>query len=167
MAVKSWNPGDVLTAADMDAWAVPLAAIKAGDTSRTSTTTLANDPDLSLTYAGPASYRFWLFLDYEGGTAGASDLKFTFVVGSGTLRWTGVYTLAVGGPSPATIQTGSTLAAAATAGTVPPNLEAVTLQGTLVTTAPGTLTLQWAQNTSSATSTILHAQSAMVLDRIG
>ena len=88
MATKQWNVGDVLSAADLNSWAVPLAAVKVVDTSRASTTTLANDPELSLAVAANVIYRFWAYLDYEGGTTGSSDIKWSFSVPAGaTLRY--------------------------------------------------------------------------------
>lgn len=167
MGVKQWNPGDVLTAADMNAWAVPLAVMKPADTSRTSNTTLTADPDLTLAVAANALYRFWCFLDYEGAALGTGDIKWQFTVPtSSTLR----YHLVCWSPLGAA-NTQNTMAAGGTAnaGTINTgNLAGATMHGTLDTAGTaGSITLLWAQITSNATSTILHAQSAMVLDRIG
>lgn len=161
----------MLTAADLDAWAVPLAAVKAADTSRTSVTTVTADPDLSLAVAANALYRFWMYLDYEGANTGTGDLKWSFSTPSGaTLRYQALFLQSGGGTAiNQTIgftNTGASVMSAASNGVA--NLMAVTMWGQLDTAAStGSLTLNWAQNTSSATSTIVHAQSSMTLDRIG
>lgn len=166
---KAWNVGDVLTAADLDSWSVPNTAVKAVDTSRTSNTTLANDPELTLSVAANVVYRFWCYLNYEGGTQGASDIKWSFTVPAGaTLRYQMIAVNTAGSLSPLLIGptfTATSTNSAATNGAG--NLMAAVMHGTLDTAGTaGTFVIQWAQNTSSGTSTILHAQSAMTLDRI-
>src|ERR1700733_4519961 len=78
--IPTWTPGEVLASADVNSWFVPLAGYKAGSTSRASTTAQSNDPDLIITVAANAIYEFVLWLNYEGGTQGSSDLKMGLAV---------------------------------------------------------------------------------------
>lgn len=168
VAPPVWTPGTVLGASDVNNWLQPMVAYKASDQSVTSSITLVNDSDLTLPVAVNAFYTFWLFLDYEGGTGGSSDLKLQFAVPAGAfLRYHMAYevTTAVVGVN-STFTAATSIAGLRTQGAG--NLCGTTMHGTLFTVgSPGNITLQWAQNTSSATSTIVHAQSCMVLQRIG
>lgn len=148
----------------------PLAAFKSGDETRTSNTTLTNDAALFLpNLAAGGQYFVVCSLDYEGGTGGSSDMKWTWSLPSGaTMRYHAWYLSASGTPS---VQVGVTHAgadvvSAVTAGSAA--LRAVTMVGTvLMSTTAGTLQLQWAQNTSSATPTNMHAQSAICAWQVG
>src|SRR6266699_774767 len=87
MPTKQWNVGDALTASDMNLWTGPLAIIKPADTSRTSNTTLADDPDLIVPVAASTTYNIHGQVFYDG--AANTDMKFTFTIPAGA---TGVYT---------------------------------------------------------------------------
>lgn len=166
---KVWSVGDVLTAADLNAWAVPLTAIKASDTSRTSTTTIADDPDLVIAVAANASYRFWAYINYQGAATGSGDLKWSFSVpASATGRYQSLSVNTAGTLSPLLIGPTWTMASVNSAGTNgASNAMSLTMHGTLVVAGTaGSVTFRWAQNTSSGTSTSVLAQSAMSLDRI-
>jgi hypothetical protein len=174
MAAKSWNVGDVLTASDMNVWTVPVAVIKPSNTSRNTTTSVADDPDLVLPLAASSSYDIRMMVFYDGpSTPGTGDIKWTFTLPAGA---TGTY-MAV-----------HQNIAASTAGmymlnwTDGPNINQTNAnsQGTgtgnqlgilfsgLVAVAgtAGNLTFRWAQNTSSGTNTRVFAQSYMVAQRI-
>lgn len=148
----------------------PLAAFKAGDENRITNTTPSNDSALFLpNLQASAQYFVVCFLDYEGNTAGSGDLLWTWSVPSGaTMRYTAPYLSAVASP---TVQVGVTkkdtdTVTAATTGTG--TLMAVTMTGTLQMSATaGTLQLKWAQAHSSATPTIMHAQSSIVAWQVG
>ena len=167
MPAPTWTAGQVLAAADVNSWFVGLYAVKTADQSITSSTTLTNDTALFLSVAASATYLLHGFLLYEGGTSGSSDIKWTFTMPAGAaLRYSYVAT-------PPTITTAavvaSTAASAATGASTggPGVLESVMMLGTVVTgVTAGTLQLQWAQNTSSLTSTIMHAQSCLALWRV-
>jgi hypothetical protein len=166
MAIPTWTPGEVLASADVNSWFVPLAAVKASDTSRTSTTTLANDPDLTLAVAANCTYVFDMYLDFEGDTTGNGDLKWKWAVPASTTMRFGI---AYSTTSPAvsvsnSFTQASTVSAASNgAGT----LQGLSARGTIVTSAAaGNVVLQWAQNTSSGTATIVHAQSHLYAFRI-
>ncbi|SRR6266581_3187782 len=167
MPVPSWVVGQILTASDVDSWFVPLAAYKTADQSVTSSTTLVNDSELVVAVAASAVYFVRCYLNFEGGTAGSSDLKWGWTVpASATFRytwagWNNTGSVARAGDG----QTATDTPSSATAGAG--NLHGVMMTGTLaVAASAGNMQFKWAQNTSSATSTIVHAQSALVLDRI-
>lgn len=136
----------------------PLAAYKSVDQSVTSSTTLVNDNTLFIPVLASATYDFKLFLNYEGSTQGASDLKFAWTGPTGfgmqyqlngiqtTGAWTSGFLRGISGGTLGTNGAGNKFAA--------------TMIGTVTTsTTPGTLQFQWAQNTSSGTATIVHATS--------
>ena len=144
----------------------PLNAYKSGDTSRASTTALTADPDLTIHLSANATYFFVMVLDYEGGTQGSSDLAFDLTGPSGaTARFwmgnmstAGVSTAAFMGQQGVTYSAGSNGAG---------NLQGVLAAGTIFTSgSSGFFTLNWAQKTSSATATIVHAQSALMAWRL-
>jgi|SRR5215472_253264 len=166
MAPPTWVVGQVLTASDVNTWFVPLVAYKSADQSLTSNTTLQNDNALSVTVAANATYWFELYLNFEGGTTGSSDIKVGWTFPSGlTMRYQDIYadTGAVARLAVTDIQTSVIAVGSNGAG----NLRAYSARGTVLTSGTsGTLQLQWAQNTSSGTATIVHAGSVLMLQRI-
>src|SRR5712692_2699852 len=167
MPLPVYAVGQVLGAADVDNWLLPAVALKTGDQSVTSSTALVNDGALTLPVSASWQYRFECYLDYEGGTQGASDLKWTWSVPSGgTLRYQCTRVDLTGAVSVGTTQLGADVQTARTNGAG--NLLAVKMLGSLLmSVTAGNLTLQWAQGTVSATATIMHAQSYLMLNRIG
>src|SRR5262249_48926995 len=162
-----WNAGDVLTAADQNAWTVPLYAEKTSGFTATSNTTLANDPQLVLALAANAVYIMDTYLWYDGGTLGASDLKafLTGPSGVGYVVQTLYYNAAGNDMERLTQNTGFTFLMG-TEGTGTPR--AATVKGRVSTSSTsGNLQWQFAQNTSSATTTTVHSQSYMMLTRVG
>jgi len=161
-----FQAGQKLTAAALDSFAAPLAVIKPSDQSVTSSTTLVNDTALVVPVVASATYLFDCFLDYEGGTLGAADLKISWSVPAGaTLRYDQLYRNTSGNPvtwGEGTNGAGNTMGTGG-AGT----RFAAIMKGSLVmSSTAGSLQLQWAQSTSSATATIVHAQSFLALWRI-
>lgn len=167
MAPPTWVVGQVLTAADVNNWFVPLCVTKLSDQSKTSNTTIAADTELFLPVAVSATYWFTFSIDFEGGTQNASDIKFNWTVPAGTtLRYHSVREgLVAGTANVVNCQTGTDVVAAGTKGAG--NLCGTSGWGTLLTAGTaGNITFQWAQNTSSATATIVHAQSVLMLQRV-
>jgi hypothetical protein len=165
MPVPTWSVGQVLSAADVNNWFTPLAVVKPLAQSVTSSTTMVNDNDLVLPVAASVTYEFRCFLNFTAATGG--DLKWTWAVPAGavlfyqTLHNEGGTT----GLSNSTIaySNGNTIQAAGGGGIV----EAVRMDGTLVTSSTaGTLQLQWAQNTSSGTATIVRDRCHLILRRV-
>lgn len=147
-----------------------ILKIKTGDTSRTSTTTYADDPELFATVAAGATYLVEIYGNYQAAVAGQIKLQMTFPSGtmeggsweydagtdaSSAVNWAS--NASISQASPATFVAGLV----STGANVP-----FRLTGSLfVGTTGGTLALQWAQNVSSGTATILRKGSAMRLTR--
>src|SRR5262249_54870488 len=115
MALKVFNPGDVLAAADVNEYLVNTKyAAKAADTSRASTTTLTNDPDLTVAVDASKSYELAMTLVYTA-TPSTGDLKYAFTVPAGAV-FTGsadVVSVATQVQSAGVYQAGNTLITAA------------------------------------------------------
>lgn len=139
---------------------LPLEAMKPSNTARTSTTTLTADPDLTFALEANAAYDFELELLYNGGTNGSSDLKFAFTGPSGFTMTLGGLLVTIPAGVASTGGTQGTTFTSGTNGTSTPLW--LRLSGRLATSSTvGSLTLTWAQNTSSATATTLTAGSKM------
>ena len=167
MPIPTWTANQVLASDDINQWFVPLAAYKAADQSVTSSSTLVNDTALVLTPRINCVYWMELYVSYEGGTNGSADLKAQFTVPAGAAiiyAETHNSSAAIG-----TVVTGLKAAASTlTAGTNGAgSVQPLFATGTFTMgTTPGNLQFQWAQNTPSATATIVHAGSALLLRRI-
>ena len=164
MAIPTWVTGEVLTASDVNEWFVPLLVVKAADESITSSTAMQNDNELVLAIPANATFVFDCYLNWEGGIGG--DIKWQWTGPAGyTLRYTAAYR----DPSTnnANVGTGSTGGTVNQAGgNGAGSLRAVMMNGSVVTSSTaGNLQLQWAQNSSSGTATIVHAQSYLRLYR--
>ena len=168
MAVPVFTVGQVLTAALVNSWLAPVAAVKTSNESVTSSTALQNDNELVVPVAASATYHLSAYLHYEGGTLGASDLKFGWTFPSGlTMTYAASRISEITG-NPAggggvVIQSATALSGSAGAG----NSRSVAIEGTVtVSSTAGNLQLQWAQSTSNGTATIVHAGSYISLQRI-
>jgi hypothetical protein len=168
----TWAVGQVLAAADVNNWFIAQSVVKPSDESVISSTTLQFDNDLTVPITANASYTFMCYLDYEGNTPTNGDLKWVWVLPTGaTLRYNPVYTNAT---TTLNVSIGTTVAGSTTmsgvlaAGTNGAgNLRGLTMTGSLIVgSTPGSLSLQWAQNTSSSTATIIHAQSTLTIVRV-
>lgn len=136
------------------------SAIKAADTARLSTTTLANDPDLQLTLlTGQYDYELFMLFDSVSAAAGFKfSVDGTAVDSRGTspASTTGFVNAAAYGP-----KLESFVGATITYGTVSntSNSNQVLYKGSLLLTTPGTFGIQWAQGSSTASNTTLRAGS--------
>src|SRR6202035_5965773 len=104
-------------------------------------------------------YNILCLIDYEGGTQGSSDIKVTWAVpASATMRWAPASKDVTGAASVgASLDQTQTLIAGTNNATIH---RSIVIQGSIVTsTTAGNLQLRWAQNSSSATATIVHAGS--------
>jgi hypothetical protein len=154
-----WNADLV---GNMNALMHPIAD-KTSDQSIASSTTLTNDTELAVTVAANEIWAFeWVLMIAANVTANAK-IAFTFPTG-GTLALTGSGSDAAGTftrfrqSSTTTPTTASTISGTAFYA-VP---DATVLQGTFVNGGTGgTLQLQWAQNTSNASATIMKRGSAV------
>lgn len=148
-----------------------LAAAKASDQSVTSSTTLVNDNDMTFVLSAGGTYIFDAGLMYTAASAGDIKLAPAFS-GTGTLYLGGL------GANNAAFTTGSSGSGEFIArnpqgaNSIPyaGSDSAVQLSakvfGTLIATTSGTLTLQWAQNASSATATVMKTGSWMWVRRV-
>lgn len=170
MPIPTWSVGEVLASADVNAWFVDEAAYTTVAQHAINTTTLASITSLALPVAANALYAWELYLLYDGGTLGSSDLKVNFTVPSGTIG--AFQTLAYNGAGALVDRLGFVIPVSpnlvfGTEGAG--NLRSVTILGTIDTAAAaGTLQPQFAQNTAfAAADTIIHIGSFMTLSRIG
>lgn len=167
MAIPTWSVGEVLTAADVNDWFVPVEQTKHSDQGPVSTTALANDNDLVLAVAASADYIMEGYLVATGNTLGTGDIKIGLTVPSGA-----AYRFTTTGYS---LTSSATLAmsAARTSGTASQGVDGgagspVWIRGRVKTsTTAGSLTLQWAANTAGGTGTTVLTDSWLMLRRVG
>ena len=166
MAVKQWSVGDVLSAADLNVWTVPIVATKTVDTGRNTTTTMTADPELQISVAAGASYAVEAVAAYKGGTNGSSDMQCTLTVPAGTTGFFQCFRRLVSGLSFAGDY--KAFGAASDAATNGTTQNQVVLIKSIVTTAgtAGTVAFSWAQNTSNGTNTTVLTGSSLVAQRI-
>ena len=165
MAPPTWTVGQVLAAADVNSWFVPLVAVKGSDQSVTSSTTLVGDTALFVPLAANGSYEVRCMINYEGGTRNSSDLKWGFSVpGGSTMRYSALF-VGPGGSTNVQMLTGTSTNTAGSNGAGV--IQALQMTGSITTSSTaGNLQLQWAQGTSSGTATIVHATSYLIAQRI-
>ena len=142
---------------------IPQRAVKSASTSRSSAntgTTLTADPDLTVPVDANATYDVEISLPYNGAATGTGDIKFSFSVPSGASITGGFEGIANPlGVAILPVTTASTLFSASN-GTG--NALWCKISCTLFTSGTsGSLTLNWAQNTSSGTATTLLAGAKM------
>ena len=156
-----------LLAATATQFVLPLFARKATDEARALTTTLANDTSLTVPgLVSGAIYEVQAVLIYDGGTGGSEgDFQWKFTVptsSTGVQAYTrqnlsGTFTGAFG-----SAWTTANFAQTTGVGTS----MCVQIKGLLIPGANGTITLQWAQNSSSATNTHLLTNSYLLVRRV-
>jgi hypothetical protein len=167
MPIPIWVPGQILTSSDVDTWFVPKVIIKPSQTSRASTTSMTNDPDLVLALASSASYTINGVIFYDGATASSSDIKWTFTVPSGSNGQYFVPHQNLSGSFTGAFQSNWTDTLTANTNGVG-SVMCLDFAGIIQTGgSTGNLQFQWAQNSSNATNTHVNAQSYLVATRIG
>lgn len=144
-----------------------IYARKTSSTVKTSTTTLAADTDLQVVLPTAGQYQVEIFLWFEkGASTGAGGIKFLLDY-SGTLG------------SPGALMVGLSYVNATTANLGPTDAYTTTTSfatlgasdylrwtGVVDADTSGTLSVQWAQNTSSAQSSTLRVNSYMTAERV-
>jgi hypothetical protein len=164
LAVKQWNVGDVLTAADMNAWTVPLVGIKSANQTISSQATLINDADMRFAVAANAMYEFHAFIRYSSGTG--QDWKQSFTVPAGASAHFSRYSNSAGtfAGDGDFADTDTPVSQGAGVGAI----RTINLFGWLsVAGTAGNLVYQWAQSTSGAFNTVLYQNSYLTGRRIG
>lgn len=175
---RTWATSEVVTAAMMNAHvrdnlnALNGYVRKTSDTARTSTATLANDPELALAIGGAGSYTFDVYCLITSAANAAGDIQFGFTYPSGTLYWGAMgldETLASGSAGQMRAKS-DTDAASPTTSSFPFGASTtvdtlVWIHGLLVATGSGTLQFQWAQAASNANSTTLKTGSHLTMQQ--
>jgi hypothetical protein len=82
MALPVWVVGQVLTAADVNKWFVPILVVKGSDQSVTSSTTLVNDTALVVPVAANTLYIFDMVLQYVANATARMNMQFTGPAGA-------------------------------------------------------------------------------------
>lgn len=154
MVKPAWQPGQRLNASDVNTWMVPNEAYKTGSTSRSSVTTLRNDPDMVLAL-GVGVYALEAFIRYNGPTSNA--LAWTFSCPASTA---GAYTVLMWNSlNVDVLETHSWTDSMASYSNGTGTEYSLTVQGLLRIRTAGDFVFQWAQKTSSGTSTSVDAGS--------
>lgn len=166
MAIPVWVPGQILTSSDVNQWLAPNASFKTSDQTVTSSTALVNDTALVVPVLANAIYEVKCLVIYTALNGG--DLKWTWTVPAGAaLLYQALHNeggaTGLGNSSLVNSQALVGFAVGQGAGTN----TGVGMQGSIVVgSTPGNLQLQWAQNTSSATSTTVRTGSYISLQRM-
>lgn len=168
MALKTFNVGDILAAADVNQFCVNTQfATKNSTTSRSSAPGFADDPDLQLPIIASARYRLLLMVVFD--SPSAAGFQFTFT-GSGSNNLYGMYMNwnPSGAIGTATYDGGftndltSTMVLGGTASSGVTNW--LKVDGILKTgPSSGTLTFRWAQQNSNASNTNVRTGSSLSL----
>lgn len=162
----TYTIGQLVTSSDINNWFITDTQARSATQSVTSSTALVNDDTLSASVIASATYHVEAFLIFTGGTQGSSDLKIAWTAPAGvTMTWwvqglntAGTYTVTAANVLPTT-----TVALGTSGATV----RVARIEGALVVAATaGTLQLQWAQNTSSGTATVMGIGSLLKLTRV-
>lgn len=164
MALRAFHK---VVVSDFDA--LGITAWKTADETVTSSTTVQNDDQLFLPVAANAKYKLTSHIFYSGGASPIGDLKLKWTGPTGAvLQWAnyGVNTSAL--TSHNVVVEALAAASPRAVGTNGAGAWMSCCPGGTLTTAStsGNLTLQWAQNSSSATGTIVYAGSEITLVRV-
>jgi hypothetical protein len=171
MPLKDFTHLERLSAADMNRYFMQQAhVIKGSDESVASSTTLQNDNELFLSVAAGTSYWVQGLIIYSAATA--ADLKISFSGPSGSTF--SYVSDAIGSTATAGVSTVSrslqSLGSTPSPGGIGAGLASAAAflpKGVLQVGAnSGNLQLQWAQLASSATATIVHARSVLIIRRL-
>lgn len=150
----------------VEGWTIAFEAIKGGDTGRTSTT-LADDPDLTFADVPAGTYMADWDLLYDGGSgANEGDFKFHITApGGATANLSGIVRLAsdAGNLHQGIVATGGSSIIAYTNGVG--TTYGISMHGNIVIATPGTVALRWACGTNTGTSSHALANSRMALYR--
>jgi hypothetical protein len=165
---RTWVTDELVTAAIMNTHVrdnfnslLHLQIRKPADESVASSTTLQNDDDLQLTLASNGVYQVYIVMILTGG-AGAANSKVAFTFPSGCQIYLGKNYYDVGGVNKPMRWNTSTSPSGSNDIIVGAVGELVPIHGVVINgSTAGTLILQWAQNTSNATATVMKANSTL------
>lgn len=152
---------------------IPQHFYKTANTDRTSTTTFADDPDLTVSLEANAVYFVEMFILYAA--LDAADIKTEWTIPSGatgTKTCIGAASDAVANANADSIEVrtgvhgfGTDVVYGAPRNSAS-NLQGALESGVVTTTNAGTLALAWAQNTSNGTATRVGSGSYMRVTRL-
>lgn len=148
--------------------------VKASNTSRSSTTTLSADPELTFAATGTATYKVESCLRFNGTTTGTQGIKFVLnrtTAGSNGGFWggnqyvgtTGTAIAGVGTPGSSGTTTGQVAIATID---VSGSVSYACLKGVFDLTSGVSYAIEWAQNSSSANNTTMLAGSYLEYSRV-
>lgn len=162
MPLNVFAAGSRITADELNSLG-PTAAVRASTQSVTSSTTLVNDDTLFLPLDPDATYLIQACLYYTAATGG--DYKYTFTAPSGATGTQAPIRQNLSGSFAGGFGFNwtATTTAQGSGGSTTMNVYAV---GTMTTSNGGILQLQWAQNTSSATATVMQLNSSLTITQI-
>lgn len=165
MGFKKFSVNEYLTDSDVNTYfAQQVVALKTSTESVTSSTTLQDDNQLTMTVSANTTYWVDLFLITDGLTT--ADIKLAMFIPSGTIRWNtnGLDVAASGtlGDVNRRVLTGGAVSGA-DVGTVGSGTSSVIPARGIarIGATGGTMWLQWAQNTSQSTATRILAGSML------
>ena len=183
MAIPTWTTGEVLLSDDVNTWFVPLFAYKTADLSRASHTSQTIDTDLQVSVAASAVYMLEAQIIYSGDATGDMNVGWSYPSGTtGTWGPHGNGTTVIGSSAGLALQAntpntwGYLIRTEATdisatrdfGATGSGDIYAAHVWGLITTSSTsGTFGLTWGQNGSSATASVLRANSYMSLRRVG
>lgn len=157
----------------IDAPNTPVKIVKAGNTSRSSTVSLAADPDLHFAAVSTATYDIQVCLFVSGIATGTQGFKFAFnraSAGSDFFFWGGNSkvngAIATWGAGDAGSPGGTTSQTSYATISVSSGEDYICGHGSLVRAAGITYNLEWAQNSSNANATVLLNASYMLVTRV-
>lgn len=147
---------------------LPNFVRKTSATARISTTVLAADADIAAAVEANAVYEWEALLVYDSALAADFKWAWTGPAGFAGDMWYGAILTASAAGAYSDDQNGyASVTATATVGGGAANVEAIRMSGTVSTTGTaGTMTLTWAQGTSTASNTTLRAGSYLKLTRL-
>ena len=156
--------GDVLTAADMNTWTVPLAGVKSAN-QNTQNSTFINDADMRFAVAANAIYEFHVFVRYSSGTG--QDFKQSFSVPAAAEARYNIARKDLSGNYNGNGDFGAADVVTSQGATVGVIVTAVITGIAYTGGTAGNLIYQWAQNVSGAFNCTLYQYSWLTGRRIG
>lgn len=170
MAKPVWATNDVPTATDFNEWLTNINYVeKASDTSRNTTTTLADDPELSVPVLANAKYKMTGLLIYSATSAAGGDLN---------VGWAVPASATILGHVSGNAQTGtvvaddlnssfseSTVMSLGVINTAAPWTVALLTARVSIGATAGNIVLRWCQSTSSGINTVMRVGSFLDLER--
>jgi len=161
-ALITFSPGDDPTAAQWQTLR-SIGAVKTANENRISTSTMADDAALRADYNTNATYRMSGLIIHNSSTA--ADFKFQIAdTGSVTLAKFSVLGVAVGGSTEIKQEGGIGFGFTGEGAGADRSLWITGV--VIVGGTPGALKIQWAQNTSTASTTSVQAASFLILDQV-